>query len=268
MEIQSQFPTAWKAHICVNDDHVHWLWTLPEHEDSALLIQPETEDYMCFHSFSILPLSSPRSSIVGPFKWHNVLGLGDQNALTHATTLIRSVWQLWVCPLKISIRMLLIFNMAPILGVRCKKNVDERNPSLSLPSCLCRVMRPPHNLSTWKQSNAGTASVRLIKINSWFNTAPFKALQSCNSLARAIKLTWILLGTPGCESSGQCCKKENICNCNLKSWQLNLFFLQAVTIMTKSARLICAQMTLINWFFFISHSQYYCKSLALYSLVS
>lgn len=130
------------------------------------------------------------------------------NALTHTTTQIQNVWHLCVCPLKISFRMVFIFNVAPILGVRCKQNVDERNPSLSLPSCLCRVMRPPHNLSTWKQSNAGTASVRLIKINSWFNTAPFKALQPCNSLARAIKLTWILLGTPGCDSNGQCYKKK------------------------------------------------------------
>ncbi len=79
MEIQSQFPTAWKAHICVNDDHVHWLWTLPDHEDCALLIQPETDDYMCFHSFFILPLSSTRSNIVGPFKWQNFFGFGDQN---------------------------------------------------------------------------------------------------------------------------------------------------------------------------------------------
>lgn len=118
----------------------------------------------------------------------------------------RTFEHLWVCPLKISFRMVFIFNVAPILGVRCKQNVDERNPSLSLLSCLCRVMRPLHNLSTWKQSNAGMASVRLIKINSWFNTAPFKALQPCNSLARAIKLTWILLAS--CDSNGKCYKKN------------------------------------------------------------
>ncbi len=179
------------------------------------------------------------------------------NALTHATTRIQNVWHLWVCPLKISFRMVFIFNVAPILGVRCKQNVDERNPPLSLPSCLCRVMRPLHNLSTWKQSNAGTASVRLIKINSWFNTAPFKALQPCNSLARAIKLTWILLGS--CDSNGQCYKKENICNCNLKSWQLNLFFLQAAT-NEQCKTDLC---TNYSYELVLFH-----KSLAIYSLVS
>lgn len=171
------------------------------------------------------------------------------NALTHATTRIQNVWHLWVCPLKISFRMVFIFNVAPILGVRCKQNVDERNPSLSLPSCLCRVMRPLHNLSTWKQSNAGTASVRLIKINSWFNTAPFKALQQFSksdqtylNLTWKLRLKWKMLQKKSCFS----CMQQR----------------------TNSARLICAQITIMNWLFFISHWQYTCKSLAIYSLVS
>jgi len=75
--------------------------------------------------------------------------------------------------------MVLIFNVAPILGVRCKQNVDERNPSLSLPSCLCRVcVLPiicPHESSQ-------------VRAQHLFGSLKSAALQPCDSLARTIKL--------------------------------------------------------------------------------
>lgn len=143
--------------------HIHLLFP---NTRTVCFTQPEADDYMCFLSFSIMLLSSLRNSVVGLLNDRTSL-IWAFRAPSHSCyysdverlTFVSSI--LWACPLKISCRMVLIFNVAPILGVRCKQNVDERNPSLSLLFCLCRVcVLPiicPHESSrVWAQHLFGS----------------------------------------------------------------------------------------------------------------
>lgn len=116
--------------------------------------------------------------------------------------------------------MVLIFNVAPILGVRCKQNVDERNPSLSLPSCLCRVcvlpiicphessrVRAQHLFGSLKSAHG--LILHLLKLCS-----PATVYQERSNLW--VLVLWVIRA-PGCHSNGQCYKKINIHDSNLKS---------------------------------------------------